>query len=362
MTTIQQTDRTFSSDDLIKARILIIFAMAAFSVQDVFVKLIVSNMSVWQMQFLRSVVCMALLVVVASMRGQPRSVLPTQWVWPFVRAVFMCGAYVFFYISLPYLSLSQASATFFIGPLLITVLAALFLSETIGWRRLLAVLIGFIGVLFIVQPWRDGFSIVMLFPAAAAACYAMGVITTRWRCKADPAFSLSMMHNFFYALVGAEVVLLLQLFPADGPAAAAWPSLLSQWTPMTLVATSFIGVVATTHTIGSTVSVRSYQLADASKIAPLEYSYLVFAPLWDIVIWHNPPTAATLTGIVLIAGAGILVSWREGRPARPKPQNYGETPWVRERRLDRRLFGTRIQIDFRLSRDKPPPQRDPQMN
>lgn len=354
MGNIQQADRTFSRDNLGKARLLIVCAMAAFSIQDVFVKLIVADMSVWQMQFLRSVGCMTLLVVVAALRGQAGTVIPTQWVWPFVRAVFMCLAYIFFYISLPYLSLSQASATFFIGPLLITVLAALFLGEKIGWRRAGAVFCGFIGVLFIVQPWHSAFSIVALFPALAAASYAMGVITTRWRCRADPAFSLSMMHNFFYALVGAEVVLLLGLFPASPQAVAAWPALLSQWTPMSLAATGFIVAVAITHTVGSTVSVRSYQLADASKIAPLEYTYLAFAPVWDMTIWHNPPSAATVAGILLIAGAGIIVSWREGRPARPKPQNYGETPWVATRKLDKNLFGTRIQIGFKLSRSKPP--------
>lgn len=342
----------FASDDLPKARILIISAMMAFSVQDLVVKLILADMSVWQMQFLRSIGCMILLVLVAIFTRQGTKLVPSQWVWPFIRAVFMAGAYVFFYVSLPFLSLSQASATFFIGPLLITILGAVFLGERIGWRRLTAVLIGFCGVMLIVQPWGQQFSMVMLFPAAAAGCYALGVIITRWRCRADPAFSLSMMHNFFYALVGAEVVILLELLPVDAAAASAWPALLGGWSNITLPMLVFIALVAVTHTIGSTASVNSYQLADAGKIAPLEYTYLAYAPIWDYLIFQNPPTLPVLLGMALIATGGIIVSWREGRPARPKPQNYGEFPWVAERKLDKSIFGTRIELGLKVSRPK----------
>jgi len=331
---------------------LIIAAMMAFSVQDLAVKLILVELSVWQMQLLRSIGCMVLLAIVAVGTGQRTTLMPSQWVWPLVRAIFMAGAYVFFYVSLPFLSLSQASATFFIGPLLITVLAAIFLGERIGWRRLSAVFVGFSGVVLIVQPWDSNFSTVMLFPAAAAGCYALGVITTRWRCRADPAFSLSMMHNFFYALVGAEVVLMLELVPVNSVAVSEWPALLSGWTPMTLLMSGLISVTVITHTIGSTSAVRAYQMADAGKIAPLEYSYLAFAPIWDLMVFQNPPSSIVLAGMVLIAAGGILVSWREGRPAQPKPQNYGEFPWVKSRKLDGTLFGTRFELDFKISRPK----------
>ncbi|HFC05413.1 MAG TPA: DMT family transporter [Rhizobiales bacterium] len=343
----------FAADNLPKARFLILVAMMAFSVQDLLVKLLLTGMSVWQMQMLRSIGALVFLALLAMAIGQRSKLMPTQWVWPVVRAVFMAGAYVFFYISLPFLSLSQASATFFIGPLLITVLAAIFLGERIGWRRLLAVLVGFAGVVVIVQPWGKQYSPVMLFPAAAAACYALGVIITRWRCRSDPAFSLSMMHNFFYALIGAEVILLLELWPVDPVVVSRWPVLLSGWSPLSLVAVAYIVVVALAQTMASLSSIKAYQLADAGKIAPLEYSYLAFAPLWDLLVFSNPPSLTVVVGMALITAGGVMVSWREGRPARPKPQNFGEDPWVAERNLDKNLFGTRIQIDLKFSRTKP---------
>ena len=352
MTARVSDHNNFAADDLPKARILIVFAMVAFSVQDLVVKLILTDMSVWQMQVLRSVGCLLLLTMAAFATGQSSKLMPTQWVWPFIRAVFMAGAYIFFYISLPFLSLSQASATFFIGPMLITVLAAIFLGERIGWRRMLAVLVGFAGVVLIIRPWQQQFSTVMLLPAAAASCYALGVIITRWRCRSDPAFALSMMHNVFYALIGAEVVLMLELIPVDPLAASQWPALLSGWTPLSLATFGFIIIVAITSTFASLSSVKAYQIADAGKIAPLEYTYLAFAPVWDWLVFSNPPSLLVLVGMGFITAGGVLVSWREGRPAWPKPQNYGEDPWVARRNLDKNLFGTRIQIGFKLTRKK----------
>lgn len=338
----------------LKASLLIICAMLAFSVQDVLVKVILADISVWQMQFLRSIAALALMTLVAIAIKKGHTLLPTQWVWPFVRAVFSCGAYVFFYISLPYLSLAQASSIFFVGPMLITVLAAIFLGEPIGWRRLLAVATGFCGVLLISQPWGDGFSGVMLLPAAAAGCYSLSVIITRWRCRKDPSFSLSMMHNFFYAIVGLEGVILLELLPIDPVAASQWPALFTGWTHVTYLTAVLIISVAITHTTGALFSIRAYQTADAARIAPLEYTYLAIAPLWDMLIWQNPPTLMVLGGMTLIAAGGTLVSWREGRPAWPKPQNYGEVPWARDAHFDKSFFGTRIEIGFRVSRPKRP--------
>ena len=84
---------------------------------------------------------------------------------------------------------------------------------------------------------------------------------------------------------------------------------------------------AFTHIIGMQSSVRAYQMADASKIAPFEYIYLAIVPVLDFLVWQTLPSAMTLLGMALIAGSGGFVAWREGRPARARPQNYGEIPW-----------------------------------
>ena len=165
---------------------LIILAMLAFALQDVAVKLVASDVSIWQMQVVRSIAVLAMLWLVVASMGRRDELVPNAWRWPILRSLVMTGAYLFFYASLPFLTLAQAGAAFYVGPLLITVFAALLLGEPIGPRRVIAVLVGFVGVLIIVRPGTEGWNPIALAPVAAAACYALGVVMTRWRCRDQP--------------------------------------------------------------------------------------------------------------------------------------------------------------------------------
>jgi len=309
-----------------RAILLIVTAMVAFAIQDAFVKKIVEVSPVWQAQLIRSILVLGLLWLIAVSIGKRRELWPTQWFWPIARGGFMCGAYVLFYASLPFLSLSQASASFFIGPMLIALFAAVLLSEPIGPRRMIAIVVGFIGVLCIVRPGGD-MNLAALMPVGAAFCYALGVVVTRWRCRADPAFSLSMVHNGVYTVVAILAVSLIGLIPFTETTRDAYPALTNGWGPLPWLIFGLLVVTAFTHIIGMQTSVRAYQLSDASKIAPFEYTYLAIVPILDFVVWQTLPTALTILGMVLIAGSGGFVAWREGRPARARPQNYGEVPW-----------------------------------
>ena len=181
---------------------LVMFAMAAFSTQDVVVKIVAAQVSLWQLLFIRSLLTLWLLVMVVAVTGRLPTLAPRSWFWPLVRASFMCGAYLSFYAALPLLPLSKAAAAFFTGPLIITLLAALLLGERIGPRRVLAILAGFLGVVCIVRPGAEGWSPVALLPVLAACCYAVGIIIPRWRCQEEPNFAPSMVHNLLYAGIG----------------------------------------------------------------------------------------------------------------------------------------------------------------
>jgi len=161
---------------------LILIAMIAFSTQDVVVKIVAEQVSLWQLLFIRSLLTLWLLVMVVAAMGRLATLAPRAWFWPLVRAGFMCGAYLSFYAALPLLPLSKAAAGFFTGPLIITLLAALLLGERIGPRRILAIVVGFAGVVFIIRPGAEGWSPVALLPVLAACFYAVGIIITRWRC------------------------------------------------------------------------------------------------------------------------------------------------------------------------------------
>ncbi|MEE8454660.1 MAG: DMT family transporter [Limibaculum sp.] len=307
---------------------LILLAMTAFSTQDVVVKLVAEQVSLWQLLFIRSLLTLWLLVMVVAAMGRLATLAPRAWFWPLVRAGFMCGAYLSFYAALPLLPLSKAAAGFFTGPLIITLLAALILGERIGPRRILAIVAGFAGVVFIIRPGAEGWSPVALLPVLAACFYAVGIIITRWRCQEDPNFALSMVHNLLYSAIGLMGMVALELAPVAAETRADWPFLTTSWMDLGALAGGLILFTAATHLVGILCSVRAYQIDDASRVAPFEYSYLVIMPVYDVAIWGHWPEPLTVLGMALISGAGVFVAWREGRPPRPQVHPRGEDPWT----------------------------------
>ena len=311
-----------------RAVALIIAAMLAFSIQDVAVKLVAREVSLWQLQAVRSTATLVLLVLLAIALRQAAMLRPATLRWPAIRAGFMCGSYLCFYASLPLLPLSQAAATFFTGPLFITLFAALLLGERIGPRRVTAVVAGFAGVICIVRPGAADWQPVALLPLLSAVFYAAGITITRWRCRHEPAFALSVVHNSVYTLVGLIGILAVPLLPWGPETRAGWPFLTAGWLPFGAWALGLMLFTAGTHLVGILCSVRAYQIEDASRIAPFEYTYLVVMPFYDFAFWGNWPPPLTLAGMALICGGGMFVAWREGRPARPQIHPRGEERWT----------------------------------
>lgn len=307
---------------------LVLIAMLAFSTQDVAVKLVAPLVSLWQLQALRSTATIVLLILLVASLGKLAALRPQRLGWPLARAGFMCCSYLTFYASLPLLPLSQAAATYFTGPMIITLMAALVLGEPIGPRRILAVIAGFAGVLCIVRPGAADWQPVALLPLLAAVFYAAGVTLTRWRCRDEPNYALSAVHNTLYIGVGLLGVALMPLLPWGEATRAGWPFLTEGWLPLTGFALALMLLTAATHLIGVLCSVRAYQIEDASRVAPFEYVYLVIMPFYDILFWGHWPVPMTLLGMALICGGGVFVAWREGRPARPQVHPRGEEPWT----------------------------------
>ncbi len=309
--------------------VLVVVAMAGFSTQDVVVKLLASEISLWQLLFVRSLLTLWLLVVSTALLGRISALAPRSWLWPTVRAVFMSAAVLTFFAALPFMPLATAATGFFTGPLFITLLAALFLGEPIGPRRVAAVATGFLGVLLMVRPGVGGWHPVTVLPVLSGLFYALGLIITRWRCRDEPDFALTMIHNLVLTIVGILGVAALSLWPA-GDAAAARPFLLSGWREIGALEAGLLLITGAAHLLAVWCSVRAYQSEDASRIAPYEYTYLAIMAVYDVVLFGIWPEPLTLVGMALITGAGIFVAWREGRPPRPQIHPRGEEPWTPE--------------------------------
>jgi len=306
----------------------ILLAMVLFALQDLTIKLVAPEATIWQLQALRSIMMGWLLAITVAFLGWREVLFPRAWGWPAFRAVMLTTSYLFFYASLPFLSLAQAGATFFVGPLFITLLAAILLGEPIGPRRIAAVALGFVGVLVIVRPGLAGWEPMALLPLGAALCYAVGVVTTRWRCPEESVFALTLVHSIVSVVAGVIGLALVPLLPLAEETRAGWPFLLEGWVPFSAFAFWMTFLTAALFMGGMLASMAAYQESEASRIAPFEYSYLAIVPALDFLFFGLLPDALTLAGMALVIGAGGFVAWREGRPPRARVVPVAEHPWT----------------------------------
>lgn len=295
---------------------LAILSTLGFAIQDMVVKLLSEIGSLWQLMFLRAILVVLILVTWAVLRKRSDIIKPKRWKWPIIRAFLMSCAYSFFYASLPFAALAQAASCFFTAPIFTCFFAAVILREKIGFWRISSILIGFFGVLYIIQPGTSNMQAVLFLPVLAGASYALAVVITRGFCADYPYLSLTIIHNAFYALVGAFMVTFIPVLPFSAELKAANPFVLSGWVQLTSVILVMIGITSLTHILAMTSSIRAYQIADSSFVAPFEYTYLVFAILIDYIVWQYLPNTEGVIGLTMVISAGVLIAIRERSLAR----------------------------------------------
>lgn len=293
------------------AILLILLSTFGFAIQDTVVKILSSSGSLWQLMFLRALLVITILFLWSRILDRSSDIIPNSWFWPIVRGVFMCLAYTLFYASLPFVSLSEAAACFFSAPMFACILGAVILKETVGLWRVGAVLIGFCGVLLVIQPGTENIKIVLILPLLAGLSYAMAVIVTRGFCQKQPSFSLTFSHNVLYACLGALVISFLPIISISEELRASNEFLFFGWVPLTRDIIFLIGATSITHIVAMTATIRAYQMAETSFVAPLEYFYLIFAASIDYIFWMVLPGISGLAGMAIIMFSGILIAVRE---------------------------------------------------
>ena len=291
---------------------LAILSTLGFAIQDMVVKLLSEIGSLWQLMFLRAILVVLILVTWAVLRKRSDIIKPKRWKWPIIRAFLMSCAYSFFYASLPFAALAQAASCFFTAPIFTCFFAAIILREKIGFWRISSILIGFLGVLYIIQPGTSNMQAVLFLPVLAGACYALAVVITRGFCADYPSLSLTIIHNVFYALVGVFMVTFIPELPFSVEFKVANPFIMSGWVQLTSVILVMIGITSLSHILAMTSSIRAYQIADSSFVAPFEYTYLVFAVLIDYFVWQYLPDTKGFIGLTMVISAGVLIAIREG--------------------------------------------------
>jgi drug/metabolite transporter (DMT)-like permease len=276
-----------------RAIALMLAAVVTFSLMDAGLKLLSAHYPPFQVAALRGAASLPLVLAWALATTGLAPLLHVRWSLHLLRGVLGIAMMASFVYALRTLPLSTAYSIFFIAPLLITALSVPLLGERVGPRRWVAIAIGLLGVVVLLRPSGEGMlSLAALAVLLAALMYAVSAITVRWLARTDST--------------QAMVVWLMALM-ALGAGLIAWP----HWVAIRPVDAWLICGVGVAGALGQYTITEAFRLGEASLLAPLEYTALVWGVLLDATLWGVLPDAVTWAGAAIIVSSGIYLLRRE---------------------------------------------------
>ncbi len=273
--------------------LLMIATTFVFAVQDGISQHLASNYNVLMIVMIRYWFFAAFVITIATRQsGSVRAAAATkQPILQISRGVLLATEICVMVTGFVYLGLVESHAIFACYPLLIAALSGPVLGETVGWRRWVAIAIGFVGVLVILQPGFAVFAPAAVIPLAAALMFALYGLLTRYAARKD-----STATSFFWTgTVGALVM----------TAVGLW-----FWEPMILTDWYWMGALCITGATGHWLLIKTYEVAEASAVQPFAYLQLVFASAIGLMIFGEALRWNVALGGAIVVGAGLFTLWR----------------------------------------------------
>ncbi|WP_425493795.1 DMT family transporter [Noviluteimonas lactosilytica] len=276
-----------------RAILLMLTAVALFAVMDTLLKMLSGHYPPMQVATLRGLSSLPLVLTWAIATAGVMPLLRVRWSLHLLRGVLGIAMMASFIYALKSLPLSTTYSIFFVAPLMITALSVPFLGEKVGPRRWTAIGIGLVGVLVVLRPTGEGvLSMAGLMVLVAALAYAISAITVRLLAKTDS--------------VQAMMVWLLALMAIGAGALSA-----HEWVPVQREHWWLIAALGVAGALGQYAITLAFKIGEASLIAPLEYTALVWGVCLDLAIWGVLPDNVTWIGAAIIVASGLYLLKRE---------------------------------------------------
>lgn len=264
---------------------------ALFTFNDALGKWMMASVAVGQLLFIRSVTGLAVLLPMVHKAGWREVFVVRQPGQHALRLVFIVAEVFCFYLAVRHLPLADVMAVYQATPLIVTVLAIPLLGEIVGWRRGLAVGVGFLGVLLVLQPEGGVFTAPALIALAGSVTYALSMVATR---KLRNANSLSLIVYHSIAVGGAGLLTL------------PWG-----WAEIDWLSTAYLALIGVVATAAHMCMNQSLKLAPAAVVVPFTYTSLLWAILLGWLFFSDLPTPLMLLGAAIIVASGWFVLHRE---------------------------------------------------
>lgn len=272
-----------------RAALIMLVAVGSFALMDAGLKVLSPHYSAMQVASLRALATLPVALVWVMAQGGFGQLLRVRFGLHLMRGALGIASLAMFAYGLRHLPLSEAYAIFFVAPLLITVFAAWILAERIGRRRWLAIAVGLLGALIVLRPTGRGtLTLSGLAILATAVTYAASAITVRVLGRTDSTQSM---------------VFWLMAMVAVGAGVLALPG----WRPIQADHWKAIAGIAVTGSLGQWAITEAFRRGQASFIAPLEYTALVWGVGLDWTLWRTLPGPITFIGAAVIIASGVYL-------------------------------------------------------
>lgn len=269
-------------------------SMAAFTLNDTAMKAATQSLPLFQAIALRGVLAVAGLLVFGVLFKGLRLRVPRRDVGVIaLRSVAEVGATVLFLAALIHMPLANLSAILQALPLAVTLAAAVVFRESIGWRRMAAIGVGFLGVLIIIRPGPAGFDLWSVMGLGSVACVVVRDLAARSLSRAVPSIMV--------ALCAGVAVLVMGLI---GTVVQGWQPVGGREALLILFAAGML-------TFGYTLSVMAMRVGEIGFVAPFRYSALIWAIFLGWFAFGTLPDGLTLFGAALVVATGMFTLWRE---------------------------------------------------
>ena len=294
---------------------LIALGMALIPLNDAGVKVLGEDLPLMQVLAIRSLIGMAVFFFIPTAVPELARLSLLTWVKLLGRGTLLVGSMVCYFMGLVEIPLGLMSAIFFVLPLLISLLSVPFLGERLGIWRVLAIILGFAGVVLISKPWQGGeFALgwSVLYPIGSAFFYAMYQIVTRMMRDEAGNTAMAAVQQIVYFSYGLGIGLVLAVLPLENSSNdPTLQFLFRDWALPSLTHWWILLVCSATQLFLSFAASNAYRVAEAGHVAPFEYTALPFSVFWGGVFWGQWPGLIEVGGMALIIGAGLLTLFRE---------------------------------------------------
>ena len=285
--------------------------MTILAIQDVLIKLVSDELSLFQIQFFRSTIGIAVIIGYQVIIHEPIRLTTAYPLLTVCRGLMFFFGYSAFYFAQSKMPIATMTVLFLVSPFFITLTSIYFFKSQVGYRRWISILIGFVGVVLICQPETGQYNFYYLIPIIVALSYAFSIIIVKKTADRDTLYQQMILTYLIMGLLSGITGLLFGDGRFDTAENSEVAFIVRSWQFVDIQSTFKLFTISVLGSVGLLVLMGAYRVADPAVISPYEYSLLIWMVLLGYLVWGDVPSFNIAIGMVLIVGAGIYMFNRE---------------------------------------------------